>query len=67
MAFGHITALGRMHVMAFGHIMAFGYITAFGRQNPDQCFARDQALFIFLFLYMLFNYCTSTNYFVLKK
>ena len=22
MAFGHITALGRMHIMAFGHIMA---------------------------------------------
>ena len=54
MAFGHITALGRMHVMPFGHIVAFGHITAFGRQNPDQCFARDQALFIFLFLYMLF-------------
>ena len=36
MAFGHITALGRMHVMAFGHMMAFGHITAFGRQNPDR-------------------------------
>ena len=26
MAFGHITALGSMHVMAFDHIMAFGHI-----------------------------------------
>ena len=34
MAFGHITALGRMHVMPFGHIVTFGHITAFGRQWP---------------------------------
>jgi hypothetical protein len=33
-AFGHITALGRMRTK----------FRAFGRQNPDQCFARDRAL-----------------------